>query len=285
VTQLQVGDRVMLNPGVSCHQCRYCLEGRHSLCVSYGLLGEHVSGTLTEAIVVPEPNAVLIPRMPEGHEQLTWAEAAAFSLVNITAWHMLVDRARIRAGETVLIWGIGGGVAGAALKIAKLHGAVVIATSSSEDKLEWAKQQGADIVLNHDKMDVAKEVRAATNRAGVDIVVETAGEATWDRSLRMLGRGGRLVTCGGTTGPHVSVDVRKLFWFQWDILGSTMGGGGDYRAVARVLANGHLRSTIDSVHPLEDALDAFERLTSGSHLGKVVLDIRGRANKTALDGL
>lgn len=282
VTQVKVGDHVMLNPGVSCHQCRYCLEGRHSLCVSYGLLGEHVSGTLTEAIVVPEPNVVPIPSMPAGGAQLTWAEAAAFSLVSLTAWHMLVDRARIRPGEAVLIWGIGGGVASTALKIAKLHGAFVIATSSSEEKLAWAKAQGADIVLNHHEVDVVKEVRAVTRKAGVDIVVETVGEATWDRSLRALGRGGRLVTCGGTSGPRVSIDVRRLFWFQWDVLGSTMGGDGDYRAVTRALANGHLRPTIDSVHALDHGRNAFERLTRGSHLGKVVLDVRGRAKEAAL---
>ena len=284
VTQVQTGDSVMLNPGVSCHRCRYCLEGRHSLCLSYGLLGEHRHGTLTEAIVVPEPNVVPVPRLPGGHEQLSWAEAAAFPLVSLTAWHMLVERARVRAGETVLIWGIGGGVAGTALKIAKLHGAVVIATSSSEEKLAWAREQGADLVLNHDEVDVAKEVRAATKKAGVDIVVETVGEATWERSLRVLGRGGRLVTCGATTGAHVSIDVRRLFWHQWDILGSTMGGDGDLRAVTRVLANGHLRPTIDSVHAFDHALGAFERLTAGSHLGKVVVDVRGRANEMVLDG-
>ena len=282
VTQVEPGDRVMLNPGISCHRCRYCLEGRHSLCLQYGLLGEHVPGTLTEKIVVPESNVVPIPQLPDRHDPLSWAEAAAFSLVSLTAWRMLVERARVRPGETVLIWGIGGGVASTALKIAKLHGAFVIVTSSSEEKLEWAREQGADVVINHQDDDVVKAVRAATGKAGVDIVVETVGEATWDRSLRVLGRGGRLVTCGATSGPKVSVDVRRLFWYQWDILGSTMGGDGDYRAVTRVLAQGNLRPTVDSVHPLHDARDAFTRLRSGDHLGKVVVDVGGRANEAAL---
>ena len=285
VTQVKPGDRVMLNPGISCHQCRYCLRGRHSLCLQYGLLGEHMSGTLTEAIVVPEPNVVPIPALPDHHDPLSWAEAAAFSLVSLTAWHMLVERARVRPGETVFIWGIGGGVASTALKIAKLHGAFVIATSSSEAKLAWAREQGANVVINHQEVDVVKAVRAATGKAGVDVVVETVGEATWERSLRVLGRGGRLVTCGGTSGPKVSIDVRRLFWYQWDILGSTMGGDGDYRAVTRVLAQGNLRPTVDSLHSLSDARDAFRRLRAGDHLGKVVVDVGGRANDPALDGV
>ncbi len=281
VTQVAPGDRVMINPGVACHQCEYCLAGKHSLCSSYGLLGEHCPGTLAESIALPEPNVVPIPSLPRGHPPLTWAEAAAFSLVSLTAWHMLVERARIRAGETVLIWGVGGGVAGTALKIAKLFGAVTIVTSSRDEKLAWAREQGADFVINHGEADVVKEVRGITKKAGADIVVESVGEATWDRSLRLLGRGGRLVTCGATTGAKVSIDVRRLFWFQWDILGSTMGGDGDYREVVRALGLGHLRPTLDSVHELSQARAAFGRLAAGDHLGKVVVDIGGRAREAA----
>jgi NADPH:quinone reductase-like Zn-dependent oxidoreductase len=273
VTRVRPGDAVLFNPGISCYRCEPCLAGEHSLCVEYRLLGEHVPGTLAEYVVVPEPNVFPIPRPPAPHAPLSFPEAAAFSLVTLTAWRMLVTRARLRPGETVLIWGIGGGVAGAALLIAKLAGAFVIATSSSDAKLARARELGADVTLNHAQVDVAREVRTLTDRRGVDVVVEHVGEATWERSLRVLGRGGRVVTCGGTTGPQLTVDVRRLFWYQWSILGSTMGNAEEYREVVRLLGQGHLRPVVDSVHQLAEARTAFERLADGEHLGKVVVEI------------
>lgn len=272
VTRVQPGDAVLFNPGISCYRCEYCLAGEHSLCVEYRLLGEHVPGTLAEYIVVPEPNVFPIPTPPAPHPPLSFPEAAAFSLVTITAWRMLITRARLRPGETVLIWGIGGGVASTALRIAKLAGAHVIATSSSDAKLATARELGADVTLNHTVTDVAREVRALTGKRGVDVVVEHVGEATWDQSLRALARGGRVVTCGGTTGPTLTVDVRRLFWYQWDILGSTMGSAEEYREIVRLLGQGQLRPLIDSVHALRDAARAFERLSSGDHMGKVVVE-------------
>src|SRR5205814_9273206 len=181
----------------------------HALCVRYRVRGEDRPGTKAEYIVVPEANVAGIPRVDP---PLTWPEAAAFSLATLTAWRMVVTRARVRAGEWVLVWGIGGGVALAAMRIAKLRGARVIVTSSSDAKLAQAKQLGADVTLNHRTQSVAQEVRALTRRRGVDVVVENVGEATWEDSLRCLAKGGRLVTCGGTTGPRVVTDVRRLFW-------------------------------------------------------------------------
>lgn len=273
VRRVQPGDRVMLNPGISCYHCPQCDAGEHSLCPSYRLLGEHLPGTLAEFIVVPEQNVTAVPKLPDGHDPLSWAEAAAYSLVTLTAWRMLVKRARLQPGETVLIWGIGGGVSLTALKIAKLLGAHAIVTSSSDAKLEIARALGADLAVNHAAGDVVKTVRAHTNHEGVDVVVENVGEATWDTSLRLLGRGGRLVTCGATTGPKVTVDVRRLFWYQWNILGSTMGSLQDYREIVRVLAQGHLRPTVDSTYQLDDGVKAFARLESADHMGKVVVEV------------
>jgi NADPH:quinone reductase-like Zn-dependent oxidoreductase len=273
VKRVAPGDRVMINPGVSCYQCEYCHAGEHSLCLQYGLLGEHVPGTLSEFIVLPEQNLLPIPTPPAPHSVISWTEAAAFSLVTLTSWRMLVTKARLRAGETVLIWGVGGGVSSTALAIAKLLGAVAVVTSSSEEKLEVAREMGADVTINHSTQDVVKEVRASTGQRGVDVVVENVGEATWDRSLLLLRRGGRLVSCGATTGPKVTVDVRRLFWFQWTIMGSTMGSAEEYRQIVELLGQGHLRPKVDSVFPLDRAVEAFRRLADGQHIGKIAVEV------------
>lgn len=261
------GDRVMFNPGLSCFNCGACLVGEHPLCTSYRLVGEHVSGCIAEYVTVPARNLGRVP------ERMPWHQAAGFSLVTLTAWRMLVSRAQLRAGETVLIWGIGGGVSLAALQIAKLCGAQVIATSSSDEKLARARELGADYTVNHVRDDVPAEVRKLTGRRGVDVVAENVGEKTWERSLRCLARKGRLVTCGGTSGPMVVTDVRKLFWSQWSILGSTMGSYGEYQEIVRLAHQGKLWPVIDAVFPLARAADAFARLTGGRQLGKLVIEV------------
>lgn len=263
------GDRVVLNPGVSCYVCEFCAAGEHSLCVRFRLLGEHVPGTLAEEIVVP---AVNLAALPAGR---TWAEGAAFSLATLTAWRMLVTRARVRNGEWVLIWGIGGGVALAALQIAKLFGAVVVVTSSSDDKLARAAALGADHAFNHTTMSVAREVRRLTAKRGVDIVVDNVGEATWTDSLRALAKGGRLVTCGATSGPSVVTDVRRVFWNHYTIMGSTMGNAAEFATIAERFSAGELTPTVDAIVPFEQARDAFARLQRGEQFGKVVVEIRG----------
>ncbi len=267
VTRAKPGDRVLLNPGVSCRRCEFCLAGEHSLCTTYRLLGEHLPGTFAEAIRVPESN---VHPVPDG---VAWADAAAYPLVHLTAWRMLVTRAALRPGETVLIWGIGGGVALAALRIAKLLGAVAIVTSSRETKLARARELGADLALNHTSADVAREVRAWTGGRGADVVVDSVGEATWEKSLRALAPGGRLVTCGATTGPRVVTDVRRMFWYHHSLLGSTMGNDREFGEIVRLLGTGAVRPVVDAVTPLADARGAFERLASGDHFGKLVLEI------------
>ena len=270
VTSVQPGDRVLINPGISDYSCEFCRAGEHSLCVNYRLLGEHLPGTAAELITVPAHN---VARIPSLSPELTWAEAAAFSLVTLTAWRMLVTRAQLKSGETVLIWGIGGGVSLAALRIAKLHGARAIVTSSNDAKLDAARRLGADVTLNYRTQKISQEVRAITNKRGVDVVVENAGAASWDESLRSLRRGGRLVTCGATTGPHVSLDLRRLFWHHWSILGSTMGNAAEYTEIVRRLEQGELRPIVDRVYPMAQTRQAFERLARGEQLGKVVVEV------------
>jgi len=268
VTSVRPGARVMINPGISDGSCEFCLKGEHSLCVNYQLLGEHLPGTLADYVVVPARNLAVVPQLTP---DLSWAEAAAFSLVTLTAWRMVVTRAGVTAGEWVLVWGVGGGVALAAMRIAKLRGARVIVTSSNDAKLEEARRLGADVTLNHRSQEIAAEVRRLTGRRGVDVVVENAGEATWEESLRCLAKGGRLVTCGATTGPRVVTDVRRLFWNQYTLMGSTVGNEAEYREVVRVLETGQLRPIVDRVYPLTDVRVAFERLERAEQFGKVVV--------------
>jgi NADPH:quinone reductase-like Zn-dependent oxidoreductase len=270
VRTVQPGDPVLINPGISDYTCEFCLAGEHSLCVRYGILGEHFPGTLAELVTVPAHNVLPIPTLEPA---LSWEEAAAFSLVTLTAWRMLVTRARVQAGETVLVWGIGGGVSLAAMRIAKQLGATVIATSSSDAKLERARALGADGTLNHRTQEIVREVRALTHKRGVDVVVENVGEATWGQSLRVLAKGGRIVTCGGTSGPTLVTDVRPLFWHQLSILGSTMGNAAEYREIVRQLGLGRLRPLMDTVFPLTRAREAFARLAEEGRMGKIAVRI------------
>ncbi len=264
---LHAGDTVIINPGISDRTCAYCLEGDHPLCVRYGILGEHHPGTLAEYIVVPSANVWTIPA---GTDMLT---AAAFPLATLTAWRMVVSRARVGPGDEVLVWGIGGGVALAALQIAKIRGARVWVTSGSDEKLARARELGADETINHATEDVAKVVRARTGKRGVDVVIDNVGEATWTRSLGALGKRGRLVTCGGTSGPMVETDVRRLFWNQWTIMGSTMGNDAEFDAMTAEFRAGRLVPPVDSVHELRDGRRAFDRLASGAQFGKIVVRI------------
>jgi NADPH:quinone reductase-like Zn-dependent oxidoreductase len=267
VHQVRTGDRVMVNPTLSCGMCRACRNGEDSLCPSFRVLGEHCPGTIAEYIVVPSGN---VARVPSG---MSWAQAAGFSLATLTAWRMLSTRARLQAGEIVLIWGIGGGVALASLQVARLLGARTIVTSSSANKLETARKLGADVTLNHRLADVAAEVRKLTDGRGADVVVDSVGEQTWQGSLRSLKRGGRLVVCGATTGPAVSLDLRRLFWHQWNILGSTLGGRQEYAEIVRLAGEGKLWPPVDRVVPLSEGIAAFERLKRGEQVGKLVIEV------------
>jgi NADPH:quinone reductase-like Zn-dependent oxidoreductase len=267
VANVRPGDRVMLNPGISCGRCKACTTGEESLCEKFQVLGEHRGGTAAEYVVVPAENLAPVPR------GMSWAQAAAFSLATLTAWRMLATRARLVAGETVLIWGIGGGVAMAALQITVLLGARAIVTSSSDAKLEVATREGAAITINHTGADVPVMVRELTGGLGADVVVDNVGEATWRSSQRALRRGGRLVTCGATTGPIVSLDLRRLFWHQWSLLGSTMGNRREYAEVVRLAHEGKLWPVVDSVVPLSESLRAYDRLHRGEQIGKLVIEV------------
>ncbi|HWO87881.1 MAG TPA: zinc-binding dehydrogenase [Gemmatimonadales bacterium] len=267
VSRVRPGDSVLVNPGSWCGSCELCAAGEECLCERYGVRGEQGAGLFSELVNLPESN---VERVAAGH---SWAEAAAYPLATLTAWRMLVTRAQLKPGESVLIWGIGGGVALQALQVAKHVGARVIVTSSSDAKLERARQLGADAVVNHGRDDVPKAVRAFSGKRGADVVVDCVGQATWEISTRALARTGRLVTCGGTSGPLVTMDVRKLFWHHWSILGSTMGNTREFRRIAELFSSGELKPVVDSVIPFDQARSAFERLERGEQFGKVVLEV------------
>jgi NADPH:quinone reductase-like Zn-dependent oxidoreductase len=267
VRGIRRGDHVIINPGVSDRTCEYCVKGEQSLCIRYKLLGEHLPGTIADYVVVPAANVRIVPA------SIPWDVAAAFTLATLTAWRMVVTRARLQPGESVLIWGIGGGVALAAMQIAKMIGARTWVTSSHDEKLQRAKSLGADETFNYRTQDVAKEIRARTGKRGVDVVVDNVGKDTWTRSLLALGRRGRLVTCGATSGPLVETDLRRMFWNQWSLMGSTMGNDDEMDAITQHFREGRLLPPVDSVHDIERGADAVRRLASGEQFGKVVIRV------------
>jgi NADPH:quinone reductase-like Zn-dependent oxidoreductase len=260
-----VGDRVLLAPARSCRQCLECLSGRDNFCRQYRLLGYFIDGGNAEYITTPEVYVLPIPG------DLDFIQAAAVPLVFLTAWHMLVGRAHIRRGEDVLVIGASSGVGSAAVQIAKLQGCRVIATAGGEVKLALARELGADAVLDHYRQDVAAEVKRLTARRGVDVVFEHVGEATWRQSVASLAYGGRLITCGATTGGRGEIDIRALFWKQISLLGSFMGTLGELHEVLASIGRKELRPVIDKVFPLAGVRAAHERLERKEQFGKVVL--------------
>ncbi len=267
VRSVRPGDRIMINPGISCGRCPACGSGEEPLCPEFRLLGEHRPGTAADYVVVPAQNLAPVP------EGMGWAEAAGFSLATLTAWRMLTSRARVLAGETVLVWGIGGGVSLAALQIINLLGGRAIVTSGSDAKLDRARELGAAAALHHGRDDVVTEVRRFTGGRGADVVVDSVGEKTWPNSLRALRKGGRLVICGATTGPSAAFDLRRLFWNQWSILGSTMGSRREYAEIVRLAHQRRLWPIVDRVLPLADGVTAYERMQRGEQIGKLVLEV------------
>ncbi|MFL5960836.1 MAG: zinc-binding dehydrogenase [Gaiellaceae bacterium] len=255
VTGFEVGDRVVLNPGIEIGGGRI------------HVIGEHGDGTNAELIAVPATNVHPIP------EGMSFEEAAAFPLVFETAYRMLVTRAGLREGEWVLAWGIGGGVSTAALAIAKALGAKVLVTSSSDAKLERARELGADATVNHATGDVRVAAQEATGGHGIDVVVEHVGEATWTTSLQVAAPAGRIAVCGATTGPNPPAALHRIWWKQLSILGSTMGTGEDFTGVYELVASGRAKPVVDTVLPLEQIRAAHERLEAGEQLGKIVLTI------------
>lgn len=267
VSNIRVGDRVLLQPGISCGRCPACLAGNDNMCPRYTLFGYMADGGCAEFVASPAENVVPIPA------QLSFEEAAAFPLVFVTGWHMLITRAQLKPAETVLVLAAGSGVGSAAVQIAKAAGARVIATVGSEEKLDKAKALGADEVLMHSRSDFARDVKRLTQRRGVDVVIEHVGEATWAQSIYSLAVGGRLVTCGATTGYDVKIDLRYIFSRHLSILGSYMGSKAELFSVLDLLTRGLVKPVIDKVLPLSHAAEAHARLERREQFGKIVLQV------------
>ena len=259
-----LGARVVADPSLSCGACEWCSRGETPLCVKYRILGEHTNGGFAELVTVPVSNLL---RVPDGYPL---ERAAAAPLPFLTAWRGLMTRGRLQAGETVLITGASGGVATAAVQIAKHAGAQVYAVTTA-DNIERVRALGADVVYDRGQTDYSKQLWRDTDRRGVDVILDSVGEETWQQNVRAAARLGRIVVYGGTTGPRLETDARLLFWKQLEILGTTMSGPSEFREVMALVFAGVLEPVIDVVWELERARDAHERLEAGRQFGKIVL--------------
>lgn len=267
VTGFAVGDRVAVNPTRSCGQCTFCLTGRENMCDAFAIFGEHLPGFFASSIAVPARNLLTLP------DDVSFVSAAAASLVFVTAWHSLIRRGGLRAGEDVLVIGAGGGVNTAAIQIARLAGARrVFVVGSTEEKLARAAELGADVLIDRAKEDWSKAVHRLSDRQGVDVVVDNVGAATFHGALRALKKGGRLLTVGNTSGARLDLDNRLIFGKHLSVLGSTMGTHADYVKVMSLVFAGRLRPVVDTRYPLAEAKQALERLERGDVAGKLVLE-------------
>ena len=267
VTWVKAGDEVMVQPGVSCGHCEACLSGNDNFCREYDIIGYRRDGGYAEFVAVPGVNIVPKP------SQLSWEEAAALPLVTVTAWHMLVTRSHVQPGETVLVHAAGSGVGSIAIQVAKLHGARVLTTASSDEKLAHARELGADETINYTNSDWPKEVRRLTDRKGVDVVVEHTGAATWPGSIASLKPNGRLVTCGATSGYDAQTDLRQVFYRHLNILGSFMGSKAELLEAMKFIEQRKIRAVVDRVLPLSEARQAHELIENRAQFGKIVLSV------------
>lgn len=272
VTWAKRGDEVMVQPGVSCGHCQACLSGQDNLCREYDMIGYRRNGGYAELVAVPGANIIPKPA------QLSWSEAAALPLVTVTAWHMLVTRAAVQPGEDVLVHAAGSGVGSIAIQIAKLRGARVITTASTDEKLAKARELGADETINYSRDDWPREVKRLTERRGVDVVVEHTGAETWPGSIAALKNNGRLVTCGATSGHDARTDLRQVFYRHLTLLGSFMGSKAELLAAMKFVEQGKIRAVVDRVLPLSEARQAHELMESRGQFGKIVLEPRISAN-------
>jgi len=266
VTGFKVGQRVLLAPMHFCNHCAQCVAGLQNQCPEFSVLGNAVDGGNCELIAVPAVNVIPIP------ESLNFNQAASVPLVFLTAWHMLVGRAGVRPGQTVLVLGANSGVGIAGIQVAKFFNCEVITTAGDDHKMEKARELGADHVINHYKQKISEEVRKITSKQGVDVVLEHVGPATWDESLRSLKPAGTLVTCGATTGPQVSIDLRFVYSRQLSVLGSYMGTMGELYEVLKHVFNGRFKPVVDRAFPLKDARAAHEYMEKSQMFGKIVLN-------------
>lgn len=269
VSTLSEGDRVTINPGISCGKCDKCLSGNQVFCNLFSIKGEHQWGTFSRFFKMPEINVLKVP------DEYPLDKAAAAPLTFLTAYRMLKTKANLKSGEIVFIHGSGGGVSSASIQIAKTLGAQVITTTSSPEKVEKAKRLGADNVINYNKMkDFTKNVYInLTNKQGVDVVIDSIGSATFQTSLRLLKPGGRLITCGATTGPQIQIMLNQVFWKQLEIKGSTMANQGEFRSVMKLVFEEKVNPIIDKVFPLDEVKEAENYLSKGIQFGKVLLEI------------
>ncbi|MCS6871607.1 MAG: zinc-binding dehydrogenase [Anaerolineae bacterium] len=265
VQGLAVGDRVVLNPGISCGQCELCLSGQDNLCPKFGILGEDMHGTYAEYVVVPARNALKLP------DHVSYEQAAAAALVYLTAWHSLITRGNLKAGESVLIVGAGGGVNSASIQIAKLAGATVYVVASNAEKAAQAQALGADVCIDRSAEDWSRAIFRLTERRGVDVVVDNVGMATINSSIRAVRRGGRILIVGNTSGYSANIDMRYLFAKHISLIGSTMAPHADFLQVMRLVFAGKLQPLISARYPLAEAAQAQERLAKGDVFGKIVL--------------
>jgi len=261
------GEKVLIAPGISCGVCDYCTNGWDSLCESYKIIGYETQGGYAEYVAVPGANVLPIP------DKLGFDQAAAIPLVFLTAWHMLVTRAHLAPGETVLVWAGGSGVGSAAIQVARLLGAKVITTVGNESKREKAQKLGADFVLNHHAQDIPGEVKRLTNGRKANVVFDHIGSATWENSLKSMAPAGRLVNCGVTSGGKAEIDIRYVFVKQFSLMGSFMGGRGELLKVLSFFEDGKLKPVVDSIFPLMEASKAQERMEKSEHFGKIVLKV------------
>ena len=261
------GEEVLLQPGLSCGHCRECLRGADNLCPRYDILGYRRDGGYAELVAAPAVN--VLPK-PKG---LAWAEAAALPLTLLTAWHMLVTRARVQPGEDVLVHAAGSGVGSVGIQVARLRGARVIATASTEEKLEKARALGAHEVVDYTREDWPKEVRRLTGKAGVDVVFEHTGAATWPGSIQSLKKDGRLVTCGATSGYDARTDLRQVFYRHLTLLGSFMGSKAELLDAMKFVERGQIRAVVDRRLPLAEARRAHELMGDRAQFGKLVLEV------------
>ncbi|HEX6133742.1 MAG TPA: alcohol dehydrogenase catalytic domain-containing protein [Longimicrobiales bacterium] len=264
VSGVREGDRVVVDPSLSCGVCEWCMAGEEPLCVSYRILGEHTNGGFAEFVVVPARN---LHPVPEGYPLET---AAAAPLAFLTAWRGLITRGRLRAGESVLITGASGGVATAAIRVAKHAGAQVFAVTTA-DNVERVRSLGADVVYDRESVDVSSAIWSDTGRRGVAVIFDSVGEATWPQVVRAAARAGRIVVYGGTTGARLETDARLLFWKQLEIIGTTMSNRTEFREVMSLVFAGALEPVVDVVWELDRVREAHARLEAGRQFGKIVL--------------
>jgi NADPH:quinone reductase-like Zn-dependent oxidoreductase len=265
VSDFSIGDRVLIQPLTYCGKCQWCKKNKENYCEKWGIFGENQDGTQSDYMAIDTDHLRIIP------EGMSFEEAAAFPLVSETSLTMLIDRASIQPGETVFVWGASSGVGSMAIQIAKAIGCTVITAVGDTPKADFAKKLGADKVVNYKIDDIVRVVKEYTDSSGVDVVVEHVGTKTWETSLRILGKGGRLVTCGATTGAEAKFDIRRLFSKQQSILGSTMGNVGSLDRALEMYINGNIKPTVDKCFKMSEIQEAHKYLENGNQIGKVIV--------------